>query len=63
MAYALYQESLDLRRALEDKRGIAYALGIMGQTAHQQGDYRRATALFEEGLALCREMGVQQFVA
>ena len=36
---------------------------IIGRTTHRQGDYRRATALLEEALALCRDMGVKQLFA
>lgn len=41
----MLEESLALRRELEDKRGIAWSLNDMGRVASDQGDYRRAAAL------------------
>ena len=36
---------------------MATALNRLGTVAHAQGDDGRATALYEESLTLCRELG------
>ena len=53
---ALCEESLALFREVEDKRGIAESIRLLGITARSQGDYGRAVALLEESLALYREL-------
>jgi predicted ATPase/Tfp pilus assembly protein PilF len=62
-AGALFEESLALRRALEDRHGIAASLNCLGNVAQDQGEYWRAKALFEEGLALKRELQDRRGVA
>ena len=62
-AWALYEESLGLRRELEDSRGTALALNNLGVVAQLQGDYDRAVALHEESLALFRALGDERGVA
>ncbi len=56
-ATALLAESLDLYRAQTNLRGIAHVLNIQGMIANERGEYARAVALFEESLALWRELG------
>ncbi len=56
-ATALHEESLALRRAVEDRQGIANSLGNLGRLAHAQDDFERSYALFAECLALQRELG------
>ncbi len=56
-AVALFEESLVLRRALEDRQGIAAALSNLGNVALRQGECARAMALCEEALALQRLLG------
>jgi predicted ATPase/transcriptional regulator with XRE-family HTH domain len=51
---ALLEESLALYRALEDSAGMAHALGLLGITARELGDYRRADQYIMESLALAR---------
>jgi predicted ATPase/Tfp pilus assembly protein PilF/DNA-binding SARP family transcriptional activator len=62
-ARALHEESLTIRRALGDKRGIADALHNLGAIAHYQGDYARARALYEESLSLRRELDDKHGIA
>jgi tetratricopeptide (TPR) repeat protein len=62
-ARALYEESLELHRALEAKWETATALSRLGTLAHEQGDDGRATALYEESLALRRELGDKRGLA
>jgi tetratricopeptide (TPR) repeat protein len=54
------RESAALRQALDDQRGIAWALHALGQLAQAQGAWQRAGELFVEGLALAREVGDQE---
>jgi predicted ATPase/DNA-binding CsgD family transcriptional regulator len=56
-AAALAGESLDLARELEDRRGVALALNVLGQIAGHQGANDRAAALWTESLALFRSAG------
>ncbi len=53
-AYA--EECLTLYRQWEDKRGIAFALNLLGAAAFEHNDYERATARYTESLALRREI-------
>jgi len=54
-ARTLLEEGLELKRELEDRRGIASSLSTLGSVARYQGDYRAARALLEESLAIRRE--------
>ena len=58
-AEELLQESLRLRRALADTRGIAGALHRLGQVEIARYDFQAARSLTEEALALFREQGAQ----
>jgi len=51
---AFHERDLELRRALNDTRGIARALGNLGILASEQGEYTQAGALYAESLALYR---------
>ncbi len=53
-ARLLLQESLVLYRQLEDKKGIARVLLTLGSIT---SDFEQATALQEQSLALCQELG------
>ena len=55
-ALILLEQSLDLSRHLDDRRGIATALNGLGNVALQQGDYTSAATHFGESLALRREL-------
>lgn len=56
-ARALGEESLDLRRELGDRWGVALALEHLGIVAVALGDTVRARALHGESLILRRELG------
>jgi tetratricopeptide (TPR) repeat protein len=55
-AAAIWEESLALFTALEDKTGIAYSHGNLGLVADAREDYPSAVASYEAALALFREM-------
>jgi predicted ATPase/transcriptional regulator with XRE-family HTH domain len=55
-AAELYHESLEVRRALGDRRGSAQTVNNLGRIASFQGDYMHAIALYEESLALKRAL-------
>jgi ATP/maltotriose-dependent transcriptional regulator MalT len=58
-----HEESLGLRRELDDRRGTALALNNLGVVAQLRGEYDRAVALLEESLALFRTLGDERGVA
>lgn len=58
-AAALLEQGLALYRALDDTRGIANALILLGMAVERQGEFARATSLQEESLALARAVGDQ----
>jgi predicted ATPase/serine/threonine protein kinase len=60
---ALIQESLEIARRLEDKRGIAVSLNALAVTARDRGEVAASRSLCEEGLAVWREIGDSQAVA
>jgi predicted ATPase/DNA-binding CsgD family transcriptional regulator len=62
-AVAFFAETLELCRALGDARGVAIALGNLGQLAAREGDAQRARSLLEESLALLRELGDRERIA
>ena len=62
-ARSLYQESLEIRRELGDRQGIAASLGNLGNVAHDQGDDDSARSLYEESLAIQRELGNRHDIA
>jgi non-specific serine/threonine protein kinase len=62
-AEALHQESLAVRQALGDRRGIAISLNSLANVAVDRGDYSAARALHEDSLALRRELGDTRGIA
>ncbi|HEY0069990.1 MAG TPA: tetratricopeptide repeat protein [Chloroflexia bacterium] len=62
-ARLLFDESLALRQALGDKKGIAASLNNLGTVAWGMGDYATARLLFGESLAVRRELGDKHSVA
>jgi predicted ATPase/DNA-binding XRE family transcriptional regulator len=54
---ALYRESLALRRALGDERGIALSLNSLGILADDVGDYKLALTLQQESLRRWEALG------
>ncbi len=55
-----YAASLELRRAMDDRLGIATSLNGLGLLAGYAGDYAGARSLHEEALALRRDLGDRQ---
>ena len=62
-ARTAYEESLSVRRRLNDLLGIAAALCGLGNVAALQGDLATARERYRESLALGRELGDDQVVA
>ncbi len=62
-ALAWHERGLALRRAMQDRLGIARSLGNLGNVAHQLGDKPLARERFTECLATFRELGHQWGVA
>jgi predicted ATPase/predicted Ser/Thr protein kinase len=60
---ALFERSLAIARALDDRQGAALSLSGLGLAAKDQGDYAAARAFYEESLALYREVGQKRGVA
>ena len=56
-ARAYHEAALSLWRELDDRRGVAAALGALGGLASDQGDDEGARPLYVESLALRRELG------
>ena len=56
-AIARLGESLEIRRRLGDRKGVAISLNNLGMVALNQGDLASARALHNESLALARELG------
>ncbi|HEX6480100.1 MAG TPA: tetratricopeptide repeat protein [Ktedonobacteraceae bacterium] len=59
----LLEESLEVWRAVGDKKQMAFALSSLGVGAQRQGDYEQASVRFEESLPLLREVGEKQWTA
>lgn len=55
-ARMLAEESLELSRALADRKQTGYALYILGRLARIEGNYTGAVTFLEESLALFREL-------
>ncbi len=62
-ADALIKESMDIARALFDKKGVAVSLNALAVVARDRGNVSVARSLLEESLVLWRELGDQQAVA
>ena len=56
-AESLLDQSLALKRALDDRAGIAFSLNCLGSLAGDQGRCERAAALYQEAMALYRAQG------
>ena len=56
-ARALAEESLSLRRELNDARGVAASLNVLGLLYQDMGDHHAARAVLEESNALSRQLG------
>jgi predicted ATPase/class 3 adenylate cyclase len=62
-ARELIRDSLRIRRALGDPKGIADALANLGYVVLQQGDYAAARSAYEESLAINRGLDNRQGIA
>src|SRR5262249_55056568 len=62
-AAALMEESLQLRRELGDKSGIAASLAGLGEVAQARGDREGAGEFFRESLGIYHELGNRRGVA
>lgn len=62
-ANRLYDDSLAIRRRLNDQRNAANVLNNMAIVARLQGDYQRSRMLHEEALAIRRELGDRWAIA
>ncbi len=62
-AQVLTEESLEVRRQLEDTAGIAACLNSLGSIAAKRGDGRAATLLFRESLSLRRQVRDKQAIS
>lgn len=56
-ALRCYQQSLEIKRKLGEKRGMAASLGEIAQVQRDLGDMRESEQNFREGLKLQREIG------
>ena len=63
VARTLYEESLAIRRHLEDPKGISISVSNLGTLTYLQGDYAAARALHSESLAIKRRLGDQSGIA
>jgi predicted ATPase/class 3 adenylate cyclase len=63
MAITHAEKGLHLFRELNHRLGISFGLNLLGELARLDGDYRRASQLYEECLTLSREMGDRQIEA
>ena len=61
--HVLYEESLGLRRALNDRAGIAESLSGLGRIASNQGDFAQARTYFEASIELFRQIDNQASLA
>jgi tetratricopeptide (TPR) repeat protein len=62
-AYQLFGQSLALREAINDRRGIAEVLNNRGLVAYNEGNYEKASADFEKSLAIKHEFGDKLAIA
>ena len=46
-----------LHREARNTRGVAWSVCSLAAVSSDRGDYERAKELYEEGIALAREMG------
>jgi len=62
-ARTLYEESLAIHQQLEDRLGIATAIGNLARVAYLRHDFPGARQRFEESLAIRQEMGDRRGIA
>ncbi len=56
-AYSYFDQARELCLELGDRRGVSNMLITMGETVRQRGDYPAAVNLYQEALAIAREIG------
>ena len=56
-ARSRFEESLAIRRQLDDRRGTAATLNNLGNVALEQGDFATARVLYEESREIARDLG------
>ncbi|THF87002.1 hypothetical protein E7T09_07430 [Deinococcus sp. KSM4-11] len=59
-AGTLFEESLELKRRIGDRQGVAYALANLGNMASTSSEFQRLT---EQSLVIKRELGDRQGIA
>jgi tetratricopeptide (TPR) repeat protein len=57
------EESLLIRREINDQHGVAFTLTTLGSLAFDQKDFNAARSYYEEGQALLTELGDQRGIA
>ena len=62
-ARAFLEESLDISRQMNDKRGVGIALNALAAHARDRGDLAGSRSLFEQNLAVWREIDDRVVVA
>jgi non-specific serine/threonine protein kinase len=62
-ARTLYEDALLIWRELDNRHGVAGALGNLGMVSYDQGDYTEAITRHEESLTIWRELGDQIGIA
>jgi tetratricopeptide (TPR) repeat protein len=56
-AQTLFEESLEIRKELADRPGIAECLARLGELEHCRGNYSKAGYLYQQSLDVCRDLG------
>jgi non-specific serine/threonine protein kinase len=62
-ARTFHEKSLEIRKELGDRGGIALSLQNLGSVALWQGDYAAARVLLKESVGICRELGDRKGIA
>lgn len=53
---ALQKESLQIKRQLGERRGLAFSIWSLGKVAQAQGDYATARSLYTEAIVMMRQL-------
>jgi tetratricopeptide (TPR) repeat protein len=56
------EKALSMSRQANDRRGMAFALGHLGEDAYARQEYGEARQFFEESLTLSKEVGIQRYI-
>jgi hypothetical protein len=60
VARSLFERSLALSQQLSDRRSMAESLHGLGVVAELEGDYPRASSLFQQSVPIAREVGAKR---